>query len=172
MKITFRQFVAVTVIVFLALASCHRVKGDNDESTLSSNIHINRFGDTIRIYRLKDTIFYSPSENGKFIHLFNLPERNMSFEQIMKKCGWDNLIYEEEFVGTVDNIYDDLGDSIPEQYIERLRPYLGKNVASYVMTFKYPDDSGDFLHLLVCKDNNKNVILWGLRVPANYLWQE
>lgn len=164
--------VICTVIIIFSVACCHKFKKDNDNWMQNSNMYINRFGDTVQIYRLKDTIIYGPSGNDEWISLANLPERDMSFEQIKKKCGWDNLIYEEEFVGTVDNIYDDLGDSIPEQYIERLRPYLGKNVASYVMTFKYPDDSGDFLHLLLCKENNKYKVLWGYRIPANFLWPE
>lgn len=168
MKVLSKYLIACAVIWILVIICYHGFRNGNQDS----RVYITRFGDTLGIYKLKDTIIYGPSANDDVIHLYNLPEWDMSFEQIEQRCGRDNLLNEEEYVGLVDNLYDEFQDSIPEQIIERCHPYIGKHLSTYVMTFKYPDDSGDYLHLIVTKEDNNYKVLWGIRIPAHfsYIW--
>ena len=121
----------------------------------------------VDLYEVPDTMIYrAVGKNGKYgtsISIENLPIRNLSYHEIIRKFGGDAILDKRDVISA--KSFPRPWKSLPRSVAEKCYS-LGEDVKIYLIEISYRDDSGDSLVLWVYNENEEVKILWGLR--ANY----
>lgn len=123
---------------------------------------------SVELYEVPDTIIYSTigkSRKGRaLIPIENLPVRNLSYYEIIRKFGGDAVVLKRD-VGDA-NSFPRCWSCFPRSVAEKCYS-LGGDVQLYLIGISYRDASGDLLVLWVYNENEEVKILWGIRTnPA------
>lgn len=123
---------------------------------------------TVELYEVPDTIIYSTigkSRKGRaLIPIDNLPVRNLSYYEIIRKFGGDAILQKRDI--TYADSFPLCWSCFPRSVAEKCYS-LGCDVLIYLIEISYRDASGDSLVLWVYNENEEVKILWGIRTnPA------
>lgn len=163
----------IMLALIVIMIGCNGITNESSEVQTKDNaVLLDSEGNQIKPYEEDDTVYYGPSGSAKWIPLSQLPIKGYSFKQILKEFGQNNLIDKIEGEGTVRSISTRFLGSMPEMLYDRCMKYINSKYPFYYYTFIYPDGSNDYLELYVIRDENDINILWGYRIPSDYIWPE
>lgn len=151
---------------------------DSNNRTEIDTVLLDYYGNPIKPYKELDTVYYGPAKSNTKIPLSQLPIKNLSFKQILKEFGTDSLIIKTKGGAMIEgddkvrSLTSHSIDSIPEMLYNNCKRYIKSNYSYYEYVFSYHDGSNDYLQLFVIRDSSDIKILWGYRVPSDYLWPE
>lgn len=160
------------MVLFAIILGCDRKTNESSEDqTKDHSALVDSEGNIIKPYKEYDTVYYGPSGSAKWIPISQLPIKDYSFKQILKEFGQNNLI-DKEMEESVRSVSTHFLGSMPQMLYDNCMKYINSKYPVYYYTFRYPDGSNDYLELYVVRDNNDIKILWGYRIPSDYIWSE
>lgn len=168
----YARLYSILLALIVIMISCNEERNENFEGrTKDKAVLLDSEGNLIKPYKDDDTVYYGPSGSAKWIPLSQLPIKSYSFKQILKEFGQNNLI-DKEMEESVRSVSTHFLGSMPQMLYDNCMKYINSKYPVYYYTFRYPDGSNDYLELYVVRDNNDIKILWGYRIPSDYIWPE